>query len=62
MSVTTTADEAVTRIKESILDIMSNIRNATDPDTWGSSDFNDEFVDDLNQLYITLSKFRRTYP
>lgn len=59
MSVTTTADEKLEEARENIAFAYKNILTVLDPDTWGSSDFNSNYIDDLHQVTLKLLEIKR---
>lgn len=59
MGVRTTADEKIDETKEHIDDAIKSLRYALDMDTWGSDQYNDEYLGKLEKVLLKLHKIKR---
>jgi hypothetical protein len=59
MSVETTADNKRDEAKEYIEKAYKSLLIVLDPDTWGNSEYEDEYLDDILNVATTLMKLRR---
>ena len=59
MGVTTTADEKLQSAKDHIGDAVKDLREFLDPDTWGNADYKEEFLEEVEQVYVKLCKIKR---
>lgn len=59
MSVTTTADEKRDEAKDHMKQAYECLLVALDEDTWGSTDYNDDYVDKLHEVAIKILKLKR---
>jgi hypothetical protein len=58
MSVTTTADEKISRAKELISDAYKELLIALNEDTWGHDDFNSEYIETIFKVSMKLLKLK----
>ncbi len=59
MSVTTTCDEKIKRVKELILEINRELLIVLDEDTWGHNDYNEQYMDTVMEVMVELLKIKR---
>lgn len=59
MSVTTTFDERKQEAKDSLATAIRNLQECTNENTWGYSDMNDEYIDELIQIIAQLMLIKR---
>jgi len=59
MGVVTTADEKRDKAKELIQEAYSLLSQAVDPETWGSKDFSEQYIDKLEDCLVELRKIKR---
>jgi hypothetical protein len=59
MSVRTKADELILDAKENINAALRALTEATDDDTWGSNEFNDDYNRKLDEAIAKLRDVRR---
>lgn len=59
MSVRTKADELIIDAKENINAAIRALTEATDDDTWGSNEFNDDYNKKLDEAIDKLRDIRR---
>lgn len=59
MSVTTTSDKHVEKAKELVEGAYKEILLALDPDTWGSKDYTDDYIEGLHNSLFKLSQIKR---
>ncbi len=59
MGVTTTADEAITTAKENIKDAIKALQVALDEETWGSNQYNDDYLHTIEITLIELMVIKR---
>lgn len=58
MSVTTTADEKLQSAKDHLKEASIDILEILHPDTWGHSDYKEEFIATLEEVLIQLRQIR----
>ncbi len=59
MSVTTTADEAIREAKENLSGAYKSLVCFLDEDTWGHSDYDNDFIDKVSEIALELLKLKR---
>lgn len=59
MAVRTTADEKLDEARENINTAYKNILEVLNPDTWGSDNFNDSYIDNLYKVLSSLIELKR---
>lgn len=59
MGATTTVDEERDKLESSIRDACASLTIILDKDTWGHTDLNDSYVDQLFEIQATLLKIKR---
>jgi hypothetical protein len=59
MSVITTADEHITKAKELISEAYKNLLVVLDEETWGHKDYNETFLDNVQEVAMELLKLKR---
>lgn len=59
MGVITTADEKRDEAKEYINKAYKCLMEVLDEDTWGNSDFNNDYLDDVSEVALKLLKLKK---
>ena len=59
MSVTTTADVKIKRAKDLIAEAYKELLVVLDEDTWGNQDFDEEYLDVVQEVVMDLLKLKR---
>jgi hypothetical protein len=59
MGVTTTADEMLRETRDNIQSAIINIREVLDPDTWGHSDLQESYIEELEEVYLKLLRIKK---
>jgi hypothetical protein len=59
MSVTTTSDEKIILAKEYINYAYKELLSAIDDNTWGHDEFNDEYLNKIEDAILQLLKLKR---
>jgi formylmethanofuran dehydrogenase subunit B len=59
MSVTTRADQLFSDAKDKIEDAARILLEACQPETWGSSEYKDDYIDEALKIAGKLLKMRR---
>ena len=59
MSVRTTFDERREHAKDALATAIDNLRVCVTEDTWGYSDMNDSYIDELIQMIAALTIMKR---
>ena len=59
MSVQTTADDRRDEAKEYIAKAYKCLLEAVDEDTWGSNDYNSEYIEKMEEALVSLRKLKR---
>lgn len=57
MGVITTADENLLNAKNKIKEAYESLLIALDDNTWGSSDYNEEYIDTIQKITLKLMKY-----
>jgi len=60
MSVTTTADKHIEKAKELVEGAYKELLLALDTDTWGSKDYDNNYIEGLHHSLFKLSEIKRT--
>lgn len=56
---TTTMDEKISTIKDTVKDLYKSILAALDSNTWGYDDYSDKFIQKLEEAAIKVSELNR---
>jgi len=59
MSVNTAADEKINKAKEHISRASKELLNVLDKDCWGNSNLNDDYIEEIETIVISLLKMNR---
>lgn len=59
MSVTTTADEKITKVKQLLSESYKELLICLDEDTWGYEEFDEEYIDKIQKVAFELIKLKR---
>lgn len=59
MSVTTTADEKIKEAKYKLAEAYKALLTVLDEDTWGHSDFKEEYMDIVQEVAFEILKWKR---
>ena len=59
MGVTTTADEKLENIRSNISESVKDLREFLDPDTHGHEDYQQSYVEELEEVYLDLCKIKK---
>lgn len=59
MGVTTTADEKIRKAKDLISEAYKELLYVLDEDTWGSSDYRQDYLDTIQEVAMELLKIKR---
>ncbi len=59
MGVVTTADEKRDEAKECLDRAFKLLLEVTDPNTWGSSDYREDYKDTLDEVALEIKKLKR---
>jgi len=59
MSATTTADEKIESVRANVRDAVKDLREFLDPETWGSGDYSDEFIEEVEEVYLELCRIKK---
>ena len=59
MSVCTESDRKIDKAKDSIQEVWDNVIDVIKGDVWGTSDYNQSYIDNLMEVQILLLKIKR---
>ena len=59
MSVTTTADDKIESVRANVRDAVKDLREFLDPEIWGAGDYNDEFIEEVEEVYLELCRIKK---
>lgn len=59
MSVKTEADTLLEEAREELSSSIAKFQKVLDPDTWGSKQYKDEFIEDLDLAVVELLRIKK---